>query len=91
MSWKIKQIMEGDFGCEERMPLEPVKVIVKLENEEGMQQQFEVADNWLVLHNLDEGDEWPEEIDDTADDEKYERQSQWMDNYMENYMELQNN
>ena len=33
--WKIKQIFDGDFGCEELAPGERPKVSVTLENEEG--------------------------------------------------------
>lgn len=33
--WKIKQIAEADFGCEERMPGEKLKCLVILEDESG--------------------------------------------------------
>jgi len=58
--WKIKQIFEADYGCEERAPGEKQKVIVLLENEEGKQREAEVEDEWLVGRNLDEGSVWPE-------------------------------
>lgn len=58
--WKIKQILEADYGCEERLPGEKLKVLVRLENEDGKQREVEVEDEWLVSRNLDEGSDWPE-------------------------------
>ena len=45
--WKIKQIFDGDFGCEELSPGEKPKVSVTLENEEGQTKLVSVEDAWL--------------------------------------------
>lgn len=58
--WKIKQIAEADFGCEERMPGEKLKCLVILENETGETRRLEVEDDWLTSQGLDEGSPWPE-------------------------------
>ncbi len=60
MSYIIKRIDEADFGCEERMPGEPLMVLVTLENEDGDEIQIQAADAWLISQDLNEGDEWPE-------------------------------
>ena len=84
MKWTITRIDEADFGCEERMPGEPLMVLVSLESEDFRMTQFEVADHWLVLQGLDVGDEWPEDLDEIAqNEEKYVGQAQWMENYMD--------
>ena len=61
--WTIKRIDEADFGCEERLPGEPLMVLVSLECDDGRMLQLEVADNWLTMQELDEGDEWPDDPD----------------------------
>ena len=33
--WKVTKILEGDYGCEERMPGEPKNAIVYLSDEAG--------------------------------------------------------
>lgn len=58
--WKIKQIAEADFGCEERMPGEKLKCLVSLEDETGKVRRLEAEDEWLTEQGLDEGSEWPE-------------------------------
>ena len=57
--WKIKQIAEADFGCEERLPGEKLKCLVILENETGEIRRLEVEDDWLTSQGLDEGSLWP--------------------------------
>ena len=87
--WTVKQLQEADYGCEERMPGEPVMTIVMLESEDGRVCQFEVADEWLRIQEIDEGDEWLENID--SPDEtlsRASRQNQWMNNYMDALAEL---
>ena len=59
--WKIIQIFDGDFGCEELAPGEKPKVSVTLENEEGQTKLVSVEDAWLTDNRLDVGDIWPEE------------------------------
>ena len=56
--WKIKQIAEADFGCEERLPGETLKCLVILENENGETRRLEVEDEWLTEQGLDEGSTW---------------------------------
>ena len=58
--WKIVQIFDGNYGCEELAPGEKPKVSVTLENECGEQKYISVEDDWLVANNLDIGSEWPE-------------------------------
>ena len=59
--WKIKQIFDGDFGCEELAPGEKPKVSVTLENEEGQTKFVSVEDAWLMDRGLNIGDAWPVE------------------------------
>ncbi len=56
--WKIKQIAEADFGCEERLPGEKLKCLVILENENGETRRLEVEDEWITEQGLDEGSTW---------------------------------
>lgn len=60
--WTIQRIDEVDYGCEERLPGEPLMALVTLENEIGEIISFEMPDNWLLMQGLNEGDEWPEAI-----------------------------
>lgn len=59
--WKIKQIMEADYGCEERLPGEELKCLVILENECGETKRLEAGDAWLRENNLDEGSTWKDQ------------------------------
>ena len=83
--WIIKHIYESDFGCEERMPNEPLTVLVVLESDAGETLQVEVSDNWLTLMGMDEGDEWPEEYieEETNMQNKCMKQAEWMNNYLD--------
>jgi hypothetical protein len=56
--WKIKDIYEADYGCEERPEGEPLKCIVCLENEVGKRREVTVADEYLRLNHLEAGSEW---------------------------------
>lgn len=56
--WKIKQIFDGDYGCEEMQPGDKRKVTVYLENENGEEQSVRVEDDWLVEQGLDVGSIW---------------------------------
>lgn len=83
MKWIITRIDEADFGCEERMPGEPQRVLVSIESEDGRELQFEVAEPWLLSQELDEGDEWPEDVDsEDAMDKTASRQAEFMDRYL---------
>lgn len=61
--WTIVRIDDADYGCEERLPGEPLMVLVTIEREDGKRLQFEVKDDWLIEQGLDEGDEWTEDIE----------------------------
>ena len=60
--WKIIQIFDGDYGCEELAPGAKPKVSDTLENEHGERKYISVEDEWLVENNLDIGSEWLEEM-----------------------------
>ena len=82
--WIVKRIDEADYGCEERMPGEPLLSLVTLECDDGRECSFEMPDDWLRLQDIDEGDEWPDDIDKLSEEEKRAvSQSEWMDNYLE--------
>ena len=88
--WTISRIDEADYGCEERLPGEPLMLLITLENEAEEVIQFEVAENWIEMQGLDEGDEWPEDIE--AEDEEAtnaENQSRWMENYYRALQEME--
>lgn len=56
--WKIKHIFDGEYGCEERVQNETLKVSVTLVNENNETKILSVEDQWLIDNNLNEGDEW---------------------------------
>lgn len=59
--WKVEQIFDGDYGCEERQEGESKKVSVYLVNELGETKRLTVEDAWLLEKEIDEGSVWPEE------------------------------
>lgn len=59
--WKIRQIFDGEYGCEERMPEEEMKCLVVLENEECLTKEVMAEDKFLTENGLNEGDIWPEQ------------------------------
>lgn len=59
-TWKIRQIFDGDYGCEERLPGQEPKVSVTLVNEAGAEKYVSVEDRWLTEQGLMEGSLWPE-------------------------------
>ena len=80
--WTVKRIDEADYGCEERLPGEPQLVLVTIEDDYGQIARFECPENWLINQEIDEGDEWPEDIE--AIDKEIDslsNMSQWTDNY----------
>ena len=81
--WIVKQLQEADYGCEERMPGEPLKTLVILESDDGRMCQFEMADEWLVNQGIEEGDEWPEDIDEDEISDKVQLQNEFMNSYLE--------
>lgn len=88
--WTISRIDEADYGCEERLPGETLMLLITLENEAEEVIQFEVAENWIEMQGLDEGDEWPEDIE-TEDEEAVnaENQARWMENYYRALQEME--
>ena len=56
--WIVKRILEGDYGCEERMPGEPKNAIVYLVDENGNVVQKLVDEDWLYENDVVEGSEW---------------------------------
>ena len=61
-TWKIRQIFDGDYGCEERLPGQEPKVSVTLVDESGVEKYVSVKDNWLTERGLTEGSLWPEDL-----------------------------
>ena len=59
--WKIIQIFDGEYGCEEQASGAKPKVSVTLENEVGEQKYVSVEDEWLMENHLNEGAIWPKE------------------------------
>ena len=57
--WKIKQIFDGEIGCEELAPGEKPKVSVTLVNEAGEEKYVSVEDEWLLENGFDVGSIWP--------------------------------
>ncbi len=60
--WTIKQIFDGDYGCEELKPGEKPKVSVTLENEAGEVYYVSDEDEWLTENGLDVGSRWPSKL-----------------------------
>lgn len=87
--WFVSRIAEADYGCEERMPGEPLMALVTLQSDDGRECRFEVAEEWLSNQEIDEGDEWPEDIDKPDEDsEKAIKMSALMANYMDALREM---
>ena len=61
--WYVSRIEEADYGCEERMPGEPLMALVILESNDGRERRIEVSEEWLLRQGIEEGDAWPEDID----------------------------
>lgn len=60
--WIIKQIFDGEYGCEELQPGQKPKVSVTLENEAGEVRYVTAEDEWLTENGLEKGVVWPLEI-----------------------------
>ena len=58
--WTIKQIFDGEYGCEERNGNEPM-VSVTLTDESGNERYVTVPDSYLTENKLDVGSEWMED------------------------------
>ena len=66
--WNVSRIEEADYGCEERMPGEPLMALVTLESDDGRVCRFEVSEDRLAYQGIEEGDEWPEDLDEADKD-----------------------
>lgn len=53
--WKVKQIFDGEYGCEERLPGKKMKCLVTIEDEQGNVKSFTAEDEWLTNNHIDEG------------------------------------
>ena len=49
---KIKQIFDGDYGCEELQPGQGPKVSVTLVDDAGNEKFVAVEDDWLIENKL---------------------------------------
>ena len=56
--WTVKQIFDGEYGCEELAPGEKIKCLVTLVNESGEEKYVTVEDEWLIKNGINEGSEW---------------------------------
>ncbi len=56
MIYKLKKILEADYGCEERPAGYVPQVLVILEDEAGNQIEREVPDADLYKRDINEGD-----------------------------------
>jgi len=61
-TWTVKQILEDDFGCEERLPGEPLSCIVNLMNGNGERKQIKLAEALLTEKGIREGSKLPAEL-----------------------------
>lgn len=60
MTYKIRDIFEADFGCEERLPGERLKVMVELVDEAGETSVISAYDEYLRYNKLEVGSIYPE-------------------------------
>lgn len=60
--WTIKQIFDGEYGCEERSEKDYGKVSVTLRSKNGEEKYFRISDTWLIKKGLEEGSIWPYEF-----------------------------
>ena len=88
--WTVTRIDEADYGCEERMPGEPLLVLITIESDDGRVCRFECADNWLLQQGIDVGDEWPHDIEKAeADSEHIDKMTEWMNRYYEAVQDME--
>lgn len=57
--WKIKQIFDGEYGCEEPAVDGRARVSVTLTDEKGKEKFVSAEDAWLTENGLDIGSVWP--------------------------------
>lgn len=88
--WTVVRIDEDDYGCEERMPGEPLMALITVQSDDGRMEQVRMAEEWLQSQEIDEGDEWPEDIDKASMGLlRAESQMKFMDQYLEAIEEME--
>lgn len=88
--WTVVRIDEDDYGCEERMPGEPLMALVTVQSDDGRMEQVRMAEEWLQSQEIDEGDGWPEDIDEASMGLlRAESQMKFMDQYLEAIEEME--
>ena len=55
-TYVLTQILEDDYGCEERPAGQAVTVLVLLTDSEGNETVLRQEDQWLYEQQIDEGD-----------------------------------
>ena len=55
-TWKIRQIFDGDYGCEERSAGAKKTVLVRLKDAKESERMIRQEDDWLYEQGIDEGD-----------------------------------
>ena len=53
--WKVAHIYDDDYGCEERIPGDKKKAILCIVNEDGVEKQIKVNEDYLAEHFILEG------------------------------------
>ena len=53
--WKVTHIYDDDYGCEERMMGDKEKVILYVVNDDGVEKQIKVDEDYLAEHFILEG------------------------------------
>lgn len=88
--WTIARIDEADYGCEERLPGEPLMALVTIESDDGRRCSFECPEEWLLNEGVGESDEWPEDLDEIdAEQERANHMNEWMEYYYEAVAEME--
>ena len=88
--WTVVRIDEADYGCEERMPGEPLMALVTVQSDDGRMGQIQMVEEWLQSQEIDEGDEWPEDIDEVSMGMlRAESQMEFMNQYFEAIEEME--
>lgn len=57
---RIKQIFDGEYGCEERTADERLKYWSSWRMKPARRAALSVEDDWLRAQGLEEGSAWPE-------------------------------
>lgn len=88
--WTVVRIDEADYGCEERLPGEPLMVLVTIERDDGRECQFKCAESWLQFMEINEGDEWPDDMKELEQTQtRTDHMAEWMEKYYEAVDEME--